>query len=473
MNFEKKPKQESISIQEQEEIPVSEGELNDINDYPKNVTEKIQDFFVKSAGEYLNKDSDEYLREQIIKFYSDKNRLDEELSQIFRGVKEDEILQKIDTICQSIDNKEDFIQYVETKNFATSPEERLVEEKRIRDVCRANDEEKLEVVRGEIGKIASDRIDGESLVNQKAGNDLTIKDSDAPERSVLGWIRDNAKLGKAFRAITLGVGLFAGINKTEAGGPQNKNQGDPVPEYYSLNNKIDLSGEKRKAQDSPENKKFFDYYDQKINKIVEHIQSPEYLKKLMVEFNISEDEAKKHQEIRLANVLKGTYYLDEKQNPGFHLGTKYFEVSLDKDTAGYEAEHEVLGHKAVQGNFGIPKETDSLLRESYKDFDPSSVNFKFKENYSPGELSSYFLSSAERYARKKALDIEMDDLGIKKYGENFTSEHSKKLLDFYKAGKLSKESNQFIETTKPEYLEKIFNEIADASEPKNSIEQTA
>jgi len=63
--------------------------------------------------------------------------------------------------------------------------------------------------------------------------------------------------------------------------------------------------------------------------------------------------------------------------------------------------------------------------------------------------------------RKQILDLEMDKFGIKKYGEKFTRNHYNKLRDLDRAGVLSNDAHDFIQTTKPEYFEKIFNELAD------------
>lgn len=155
MSFEEIPITESVNNDKQEVGPVHETKVNNNEDSIKNAVEKIQEIFIKSAEQYLDKDDDKYLKEQIVKFYSDDNRLKTELSNVFNGIKEEDIDKKIDEMSKSIDNKEDFVKYVETKNFATSPEERAVEEERVRSVYELRDEEQLEVVRNEISKINS------------------------------------------------------------------------------------------------------------------------------------------------------------------------------------------------------------------------------------------------------------------------------------------------------------------------------
>lgn len=80
----------------------------------------------------------------------------------------------------------------------------------------------------------------------------------------------------------------------------------------------------------------------------------------------------------------------------------------------------------------------------------------------PYELEDvlYFLDPTERDARKKVLEYEMDQLGIKKYGEPFTDKHLEILEKFQKEGVLSRGSDEFLRMTKKEYLIQIMNTIA-------------
>jgi len=84
---------------------------------------------------------------------------------------------------------------------------------------------------------------------------------------------------------------------------------------------------------------------------------------------------------------------------------------------------------------------------------------KTKETFE--DLTKYFSNISEMYARKKNLEMEMETLGIKKYGQKFTPEHIVILNEFKKQNKLSDSAKHFLEIIKPEYLEIIFNEIAE------------
>lgn len=264
-----------------------------------------------------------------------------------------------------------------------------------------------------------------------------------------------------------------GADIVEPTGEDTKNQSALIKEYedYLLNPSLDVKkvGDVEFDQEDFElNKRAFEFYSQRIEKMAEHIKSPEYLKKLMVEYNVDETEAKKHQETRLANLYNGEYSLTDK-DPDFTSDEHSFETRLYKDTTktGFSAEHELLGHKIVDGNF-ISKRANKLLLLSYQKFDPQSPYFKDLIKAEKEEdvndmvriLDNYFGSKGERFAYKQELEAEMATLGVKKYGEKFTPEHYKKLMELYHQGKLSKGSCRFIETTKAEYLERIFNEIA-------------
>jgi len=77
--------------------------------------------------------------------------------------------------------------------------------------------------------------------------------------------------------------------------------------------------------------------------------------------------------------------------------------------------------------------------------------------------------------RKQILDLEMEKLGIKKYGEEFIPEkHYPKMIDAFKKGLFSKDAKEFILIIKqdPNLYKEIFNEIAkNESEESQKIEQ--
>ena len=72
----------------------------------------------------------------------------------------------------------------------------------------------------------------------------------------------------------------------------------------------------------------------------------------------------------------------------------------------------------------------------------------------------YLSKPTELDARKKVLEMEMESLGIKKYEEEFTDGHYKKLIKLNKEGKLSNDAHDFLRVIKPEYIKQIMNSIA-------------
>jgi hypothetical protein len=219
-------------------------------------------------------------------------------------------------------------------------------------------------------------------------------------------------------------------------------------------------------EDFQVNRNAFKFYDEQIEKIAEHLKSQEYLDKLVLEYG-DEEAALEHQRVRIQNLYNGDYNLTD-ETPNFASNENTFEVSLSKNKSAAVANHEILGHKIVDGE-NFSKHAAKLLVLSYQKFNPESKYFKsLIKADNPKDfddavriLGNYFGKKSERFAFKEEFEMEMISSGIKKYGEKFTQESYQKLMDFYHQGKLSDDACRFIETTKPEYFEKIFNEIAE------------
>lgn len=208
------------------------------------------------------------------------------------------------------------------------------------------------------------------------------------------------------------------------------------------------------------------------NEIKTHIESKEYLNKLTIEFNSNTSEAITQQQIRLKNLanLKCNFVSLEALNSdsnvemfSYYLGGTvniYLPYnSNDYDYLKTATYHEIL-HEITLGEKNIPKKTIQVLKDSY-----TTKN----QNY------GYFFDPSERLVRKQMLDLEMERLGIKKYGEKFTHEHYEKLIKAYNNNELNQDSDRLLETTKPEYFEQIMNEIAqnntnlESEENKNKL----
>ena len=108
-------------------------------------------------------------------------------------------------------------------------------------------------------------------------------------------------------------------------------------------------------------------------------------------------------------------------------------------------------HQSTEGNYLMSDYAYELYLES---FDSTRLN-----EYETSDVG-YYLSPAERDARKRVLEYEMDQLGIKKYDEIFKDEHIDILYELLVRGGLSRGSEEFLRMTKKEYLKQIFNTIA-------------
>lgn len=215
--------------------------------------------------------------------------------------------------------------------------------------------------------------------------------------------------------------------------------------------------------DLKENIQLYEQYDQKLRTMADHIGSESYLNKLMIEFEISEEEAKEYQRIRLENLLHGTYYFGDRPHFSDNKKDGKSMIETEIDNSPYTAEHE-WSHKIVRGQRGISDKAKLLFLESEKNLEKNPFKLQLDEDVDEEELeflNDYYNDFSEKFARKKTLDFEMEALGIKNYGERFTQETFEKLMKFYNEDKLSTDARIFIETTKAGYLEKIFNEIAD------------
>jgi len=221
------------------------------------------------------------------------------------------------------------------------------------------------------------------------------------------------------------------------------------------------------------------------NELSKHISSSAYLNKLVTEFDGNVEKALNTQKERvnyldrifdngielekienMANkwALEGSGIVGRILPQGLVTKIKLHKAGLSGVGAYYitdehkiilpdvvddkAAMHELL-HASTNADTDITEKGKALLEDSYKKLGTNG--------------DRYFNSPTERLVRKQVLDLEMEKLGIKKYGKRFTEEHYKKLLELDKEGILSNGAHDFIRTTEPEYFERIFNELADTN----------
>jgi|GEM_PF-1232681 len=180
--------------------------------------------------------------------------------------------------------------------------------------------------------------------------------------------------------------------------------------------------------------------------------SPDYDKKIdkfsQAIFSMRLERLKKVRIVLLPADEIGTHENNNEKNGNvlaFYSGKGEIYLPLEKPN------EDVIFHEL---SHTVASDEDDLLKESY-----------ITQN---SNQDSYLGSSSERRAFKSALDQELENLGIKKYGEKFTQEHFNKMIECDEQGKFSPGARVFIRTTKPELFEKIFNEVADNEVDKKS-----
>jgi len=220
-------------------------------------------------------------------------------------------------------------------------------------------------------------------------------------------------------------------------------------------------------------------YESMVNdvkdELLEHIGRKEYLEKLKIEFNGNVEKAEWEQGARIENIKtvkinilsnkelkKKLKDLGRVSGENFdniaafyiydYVGIKHeLFVPFDNDDEGELIQHEFL-HASTKGPKGMSDSARKALDDSYA----KQGFFGILSN----KKDRYYKNPTERLVRKQALDLELEKLGIKKYGEEFADEHYDKMMEYYKKGKFSWDANNFIKRTNRKNFKKIFNEIA-------------
>lgn len=202
-------------------------------------------------------------------------------------------------------------------------------------------------------------------------------------------------------------------------------------------------------------------------KAIQQISKEKYAEKLMTEMNISKEEAIKHQNTRISNIQNISYNIvplseiqkqaGKNSNAYYKRGSNEISVPVDMQLNTRESIeewkitilHEIF-HESTMAERGMSEESWKTLKESF-------VNLK-GENY---QNIKYYSDPREMIVRKNILDLEMEKLGIKKYGEEFKEKHLKLLIKYAKKGKLSTNSIELMNHLNENDLIKIMNELAD------------
>lgn len=286
-------------------------------------------------------------------------------------------------------------------------------------------------------------------------------------------IKDVAKKTVAIGAAAVVFGGAGGLGVEKASAnTATKDEGkiSSVENTKSKNLKVDKT-----------EKNVLEYAEKLRSEQIQHYSSTEYLDKLKKELGGNEREAKKDQEqvienlktvkmeaLSLTDFLKKAFETRRGLVEGFYDDKDHkitFIKNYDQLINQLPAEERNLVKLSMEGILNHEFEhAATKLKTSQK------ANKLFGSSYEKqgflglikGEGDEYFSHPAEMLARKKGLDKTLEKLGIKKYGEEFTEEYYKKMIDAYKDGKFSFDVDQFILRTQknPKIFIKIMNEIA-------------
>ncbi len=300
---------------------------------------------------------------------------------------------------------------------------------------------------------------------------ISQDNTEKPKDSIADKLKRWAKIGAI---ATVG---FLPLEDAQAGGAptNNKDKTEREAKIDSLINEIKKIGTKSKSEikNAREDiKNAHKNYDEQKEWLKDVIGSEEYKERMLKELDSNEKEADIYTKHRKENLNDKDYNLVYGSTvDGDHVVGEYSENDKSVKLAtnppsGHEATglHEFV-HDITDGGATMTKKAIDLYKQS---FNPNIIRESNSE-----EIVNYLEEPTERDARKKVLEYDLEKLGVKKYGEVFTQEHYEKVLELAKKGMLSKNSLEFIVTTKPEFFLQIMNEIAENPKIASTEEQKA
>jgi hypothetical protein len=296
---------------------------------------------------------------------------------------------------------------------------------------------------------------------------------------------------KWLKASVLGLGLMVAspsfAQNSEEGLDNNKNQIELMEEmsffYKELSKKSerslsyldyeDMSNEKILELEN-EIKKNISFYGEIANnpviyykKILEkskeikealilHFSSADFLNKLKEYLNEEEAKNKQRKIIDNLNTVKLVIASPDSINKqvGHHGADACYSEREHRILIPFSIidEHTILHefiHSAYRADQELTKYEKRVLNRSFK----IDVNFSNRENEYQREIP-------ERIVRKKILDLEMEEKGIKKYNEKFTQDHYNKLKELKNKGEVSPGVQDILNTSSEKQLIQLMNNIA-------------
>ncbi len=255
-------------------------------------------------------------------------------------------------------------------------------------------------------------------------------------------------------------------------------------ETQKVSSDVNVEMVQRDVREKEMSERYESFAENMRKDLAEHINSDAYLKKLTIEFAGNSDAAKKEQQQRFENIKNVKITL---QKDFADVKDEFVRTSFDKDaarknnrvTAFYNiAGHEIFAtrndfelasslyhellHASTRANAGVTDNAKRILEDNY-------VKQGFLGMFESGN-DAYTSMPTERLVSKQMIEKSLDEMGILKYGDEFTQETYEKIMKAYEVGKFTDELNNFIRRTKPgfENYKKIFENIA-KNESDNNI----
>ncbi len=205
-------------------------------------------------------------------------------------------------------------------------------------------------------------------------------------------------------------------------------------------------------------------YDEAIKKRIGMMKNSKYLERLAKELNGDIEKAEEVQKKMISNIEDRDYYLSNfphntLEHAAGHSSPEGYVVS------GYDESEETIlheySHRADKNGEMIPDDGKKKLKEHYKfKKHQTDKEKKFEAKYSNKFEREYYSNPSEILARKAVFDVKLEELGIKKYEEEFTEKHYRKVKKLLEEGKLDKDSSQFFRMFEKDALIMIMNTIA-------------
>lgn len=306
-----------------------------------------------------------------------------------------------------------------------------------------------------------EKLSGEISTRVEESNQDFQKET--AEGGILSSLGEKIKKNKLMRAALVGLSLYS-ANPAFASGLETV-----------LNNTGTIKSSQETSRGEDRHTERIELVKSIKDEFSNHINSRDYLNKLTGEFNGDSDRAKKEQSERLKRVQKvkidansdtktWTEELKNSKATGYYDAQEE-KIYIDKSLPNYlfsdRLRHEI-SHASTIGRIDMSEKAKEKMSSAYQSPNKSEFDESLGEKTSYGLKDEYLSSPEEMLARKQQLDIEMEKLGIKKYGEKFTQEHYEKMMKAYQDGIFSDDANIFIEIIKkdPDTFKDILNNIA-------------